>query len=109
MMPYIGVSELSCAFCDLFFAAYREHKGAVYTHGTHGQMAPWKYPILETNAEIKTTFCQKMIEYIKARLADEKWRRKASVYSQSTVSSMDGSSESMYTLHVPTTPNYQDR
>lgn len=76
MIPYIGLSKSSCAFCDVFFAAYREHKGEVYTHVTDGRTAAWKYPALAENTEIKTTFCLKVGEHIKAGLVEE--RRKAS-------------------------------
>ena len=99
MMPYIGISKSSCVFCVLFFAAYREHKGPVYAHGSHGRITAWKYPAFADNAEIKATFCEKLVEYIEVMLKDERERRRASMHSQRTVSLKDAS-ESFHALRI---------
>ena len=99
IFPYIGISKLSCVFCDLFFAAYRENKRVVYTHGTHGQTAPWKYPVFLDDANIKTRVCQELLTYIKDRIADERDSRKASMQSQSTVSSRNDGE--WFVLRIP--------
>ena len=98
MLPYIGVSKLSCAFCELYFAAYRDYKGVkAYTHGTRGQATPWMCPASPEDDGVKALFCVKLRGYIKDRLYDEKVRRnaeaearrKASMHSESMVSSED--------------------
>ncbi|KAJ6538870.1 hypothetical protein DFH09DRAFT_1042040 [Mycena vulgaris] len=49
-MPYIGVSKPSCAFCDLYFSAYRDAtKSPICTRDTHGQTAAWTCPALVEN------------------------------------------------------------
>ena len=46
-VPYIGVSKLSCGFCRMYFAAYREvTRVEFYARGSHGQMGPWALPVL---------------------------------------------------------------
>ena len=89
MLPYIGVSKLSCAFCDLYFAAYRDQmKVDVYTHGTHGQTTAWMCPDFPDNAAVKDDFCKKLCAYIKLRVTEERLRR-LSMTSQSTTASDD--------------------
>ncbi|KAJ7632104.1 hypothetical protein B0H17DRAFT_961824, partial [Mycena rosella] len=47
-IPYIGVSKLSCTFCDMFFQAYRDATGsAICTRGTHGQTSRWACPTID--------------------------------------------------------------
>lgn len=46
-IPYIGVSKLSCAFCDTYFAAYRDAtRSKIRTRGANGKSADWSYPVL---------------------------------------------------------------
>ncbi|KAJ7212523.1 hypothetical protein GGX14DRAFT_446589 [Mycena pura] len=46
-VPYIGVSKLSCGFCRMYFAAYREvTRVEFYARGSHGQTGPWTLPVL---------------------------------------------------------------
>lgn len=54
MQLYIGVSTPSCAFCDLYFAAYREQQQVeVYAHGTHGHTT---WPASPGDAVVKADF-----------------------------------------------------
>lgn len=47
VVPYIGVSKPPCAFCDLFFSAYREvTRSAICTQTPRGNMSSWTMPTL---------------------------------------------------------------
>ena len=99
MLPYIGVSKLSCAFCDLYFAAYRaQMKVEVYTHGTHGQATVWMCPDFPGDAEVKDDFCKKLWKYIEIRLEEETSLRRASMHSQSTTASGDSGKVSFISI-----------
>lgn len=79
-IPYIGVSKLSCAFCAIYFDAYRKVTGKrVYTRGTHDQTTDWACAslveddsrsgidlkkFLETDTSIRACVCEKLREKI---------------------------------------------
>lgn len=90
MLPYIGVSKLSCAFCDMYFDCYRRNKESeVRTRGTHGQTTAWMWPDLPDDGPIRTMFCRKLRLYLQERLEDAKAQSRASMDSQSTSASDD--------------------
>ncbi|KZV77394.1 hypothetical protein PENSPDRAFT_679563 [Peniophora sp. CONT] len=75
-VSYIGVSELSCAFCAIYFDAYREVTGErTYTRGTHDQTTDWACAslveddsrsginlkdFLETDTRIRASVCKQL-------------------------------------------------
>ncbi|KAJ6591070.1 hypothetical protein DFH09DRAFT_1138483, partial [Mycena vulgaris] len=66
-IPYIGVSKLSCAFCQLYFATYREVTGIqIYTRGTHSQTALWTFPPFSGPYAVpfESKFVEKMLAQI---------------------------------------------
>ncbi|KAJ6477427.1 hypothetical protein C8R47DRAFT_1140491 [Mycena vitilis] len=67
-IPYIGVSKLSCAFCDIYFEAYRAVTDTlIYTRGSHGQTTDWRSPTLDDahrEAEIRPALRAKLLELI---------------------------------------------
>ncbi|EIW58739.1 uncharacterized protein TRAVEDRAFT_65024 [Trametes versicolor FP-101664 SS1] len=90
MLPYIGVSKLSCAFCDMYFDCYRRNKESeVRTRGTYGQTTAWMWPDLPDDGPIRTMFCRKLRLYLQERLEDAKAQSRASMDSQSTSASDD--------------------
>ncbi|KAI0827827.1 hypothetical protein BC628DRAFT_1431501 [Trametes gibbosa] len=90
MLPYIGVSKLSCVFCEMYFACYRLAKGSgMRTRGTHGQTTARMWPDIPRDGPIRTLFCEKARQYLKERLANAKTQRLASTSSQSTTASND--------------------
>ncbi|KAJ7706881.1 hypothetical protein B0H17DRAFT_1001319 [Mycena rosella] len=68
-VPYVGVSKSCCAFCQLYFAAYREVIGVmIYTRrGTHSQTSPWLFPSLDDPSadRLKAQFVEKLLARIK--------------------------------------------
>ncbi|KAH9846793.1 hypothetical protein C2E23DRAFT_788670 [Lenzites betulinus] len=85
MLPYIGVSKLSCVSCDMFFACHRSIKGSeVRTRGTHGRATAWMWPNLPDDDPIRVRFCDKLRQYLTQRLEDAQRRWKPSSSSQST-------------------------
>ncbi|KAH9846792.1 hypothetical protein C2E23DRAFT_898454 [Lenzites betulinus] len=85
ILPYIGVSKLSCVFCDMFFACYRSIKGSgVRTRGTHGRATAWMWPDLPDDGPIRVEFCSKLRQYLTQRLEDAQARWKRSSSSQSS-------------------------
>ncbi|KAJ7467142.1 hypothetical protein FB451DRAFT_1178374 [Mycena latifolia] len=87
-IPYIGVSKLSCVFCDIYFSAYRKKTDTVIsTRGGHSQTTSWKCPSIDepaVDAGIRQLVATKLGEKI-AR----SWRQyhRASMSSQSTSAS----------------------
>ncbi|KZV67794.1 hypothetical protein PENSPDRAFT_754680 [Peniophora sp. CONT] len=46
-VPYIGISKLSCARCDMYISVYRiKSRANINTRGTHGQVSSWVFPSL---------------------------------------------------------------
>lgn len=88
-VPYIGVSKLSCAFCDIYFAVYRDVTNTnICTRGAHNQTSPWLSPVLDNDpvveGQIREALCSKMLEKI-----GNSWKDycRASRGSQSTIAS----------------------
>ncbi|KAJ7701580.1 hypothetical protein B0H17DRAFT_924275 [Mycena rosella] len=53
-MPYIGVSKLSCSYCDAYFQAYRDAtKTNICTRGTHGQTGGWTCPTITGDSAVE--------------------------------------------------------
>ncbi|KAJ6591069.1 hypothetical protein DFH09DRAFT_1138481 [Mycena vulgaris] len=68
-IPYIGVSKLSCAFCQLYFATYREVTGIqIYTRGTQSQTAPWTFPPF--SGPYAVPFESKFVEKMLAKIGE---------------------------------------
>ncbi|KAJ6584992.1 hypothetical protein B0H19DRAFT_1227564 [Mycena capillaripes] len=84
-IPYVGVSKLSCAFCDIYFAAYRSVTNIkICTRGTHSHTALWRCPQLAdpvVDGKIRADVCSQILEEI-AR--GWKLYRRASLASQIT-------------------------
>ncbi|KZV62677.1 hypothetical protein PENSPDRAFT_758539 [Peniophora sp. CONT] len=92
-IPFIGVSKLSCAFCDMYFDVYR---GAVtrskhlYTLGTHSQTSNWVFPSLRDPAispTIRQRICSEFLD--KIRTGWDQYSPRGSLDSQSTDASGD--------------------
>ncbi|VDB85178.1 unnamed protein product [Peniophora sp. CBMAI 1063] len=68
-LPYIAVSKLSCARCDMYLSVYRSKTGAnIYTRGTSGQITQWRYPSLGSSE--KALAIEKLI---RSRLLNMIW------------------------------------
>ncbi|RPD75885.1 hypothetical protein L226DRAFT_533950 [Lentinus tigrinus ALCF2SS1-7] len=52
IIPYVGVSKLSCALCQLYFDCYRKatDRTIICTRGTPDQICPWVVPTLADEA-----------------------------------------------------------
>ncbi|KAJ7485166.1 hypothetical protein B0H11DRAFT_1152710 [Mycena galericulata] len=92
-IPYIGVSKLSCAFCDLYFATYRDvTKSRICTRGVHSQTAPWACPSLvgdpSVDSKVRKKLCSEIFNKISIgwSLYSQSHGR-ASLASQSTAAS----------------------
>ncbi|KZT10415.1 uncharacterized protein LAESUDRAFT_721784 [Laetiporus sulphureus 93-53] len=100
--PYIGVSQLSCYPCYLFFEAYRQAvpKGVLWElKGTHGKIYPgWVRPkglSQEANEKVEQLMVKKLTERLRLSLAEAK---KARTLSDSTDAS-GSSGASLRTAH----------
>ncbi|EIW75110.1 hypothetical protein CONPUDRAFT_169534 [Coniophora puteana RWD-64-598 SS2] len=81
-IQYIGVSKLSCGFCDIYFEAYRQATGVnIFTSGTHSQTSPWIFPRIE-ESELDST----IEERVRSKLLD-KINRGWKLYSRASLSS----------------------
>ncbi|RPD75900.1 hypothetical protein L226DRAFT_570127 [Lentinus tigrinus ALCF2SS1-7] len=87
IIPYVGVSKLSCALCHLYFECYREATDStICTRGTHGQIWPWITPTLlkdeAMDEKIKTLLAEKLKGKLVTEAKNARTRQRAS---QSTV------------------------
>lgn len=83
-LPYIGLPEAPCMFCDLFFAAYRDHRGdrrkcGMMTRETEGEAATaaWMYPDfphLPDSPAIRKSFHSMLCSEIHTRVLSERSR-----------------------------------
>ncbi|RPD60654.1 hypothetical protein L227DRAFT_653322 [Lentinus tigrinus ALCF2SS1-6] len=90
IIPYVGVSKLSCALCHLYFECYREAThSTICTRGTHGQIWPWITPTLlkdeAMDEKIKTLLAEKLKGKLVTEAKNARTRQRAS---QSTVGSV---------------------
>lgn len=62
-IPYVGVSKLSCGFCDDFFKAYNKAQSTNFkTLSGHGMSTEWRFPsLLGENALIRAGFCGRLL------------------------------------------------
>ncbi|KAJ7497681.1 hypothetical protein FB451DRAFT_1386902 [Mycena latifolia] len=85
---YIGVSKLSCGFCDAYFSSYRSITGSkMCTRGTHGQTANWTCPTITdtiVDSDIRKDLCLTLLKKIRKGWKDF---RRGSLSSQSTTTS----------------------
>ncbi|KAJ7117566.1 hypothetical protein C8R44DRAFT_707911 [Mycena epipterygia] len=88
-IPYIGVSKLSCAFCDIYFTAYRDATGIkIYTRGVQTQTAPWSFPTLLEDPILDLDIRKRVSEKL-LRMITEGWNafQRASLNPHSTAAS----------------------
>ncbi|KAJ7497774.1 hypothetical protein FB451DRAFT_1212701 [Mycena latifolia] len=89
-IPYIGVSKSSCAFCDIYFAAYREATESTFcTRGGRSQTSKWKVPEIADSSldqEVRNRVCAKLLAKIKKGWFEH---NRASLASQSKTASGD--------------------
>ncbi|KAJ7785874.1 hypothetical protein B0H16DRAFT_7896 [Mycena metata] len=88
-VPYIGVSKLSCGYCDAYFEAYRKiTESKICTRGSHGQSASWTCPVLpedpDSDSNIRKEVCSMLLQ--KIRIGWAQYRR-SSLDSQRTSAS----------------------
>ncbi|KAJ6469585.1 hypothetical protein C8R47DRAFT_989441, partial [Mycena vitilis] len=89
VIPYIGVSKLSCGFCHLYFDSYHEvTQSQIITQGSHGMATAWRAPTLVTEPEMDKRIRLEMAARLKPvmRRGWTKWTR-SSMDSQSTAAS----------------------
>ncbi|KAJ7293408.1 hypothetical protein C8J57DRAFT_1268965, partial [Mycena rebaudengoi] len=88
VIPYIGVSKLSCGFCQIYFDAYRAvTNSTTMTQGSHGLATAWRAPTVAdsaTNDQILLHLATKLNASM--RLGWNKYNR-SSPDSQSTAAS----------------------
>ncbi|TFK87028.1 hypothetical protein K466DRAFT_663331 [Polyporus arcularius HHB13444] len=92
IIPYVGVSKLSCALCDAYFDCYRTAtRAAIYTAGTHGQLTNWATPSLSTDPTMDQRVRETLLGWLQTRLVVEATNAKGrGGSSQSTVASDPG-------------------
>lgn len=86
MLPYIGLSELPCIFCAMYFMAYRDIRGIeTTTRGTEGGIdaGAWTCPespdVPNDAAAFQSQFCERLRQYIQKRLLDEHFQDRKQV------------------------------
>ncbi|RPD70801.1 hypothetical protein L226DRAFT_538614 [Lentinus tigrinus ALCF2SS1-7] len=94
IIPYVGVSKLSCALCHAYFAAYGEAtKSNISTQGTHGQMVGWRCPTLEhdlaLDKRVRGVLTVALSQSLGRAVSGVTAPRRRSVSSQSTTASSD--------------------
>ncbi|KAI0318777.1 hypothetical protein OF83DRAFT_1230262 [Amylostereum chailletii] len=104
LIPYIGLSKLSCFLCHEYISAYAQLTGVlITTRGCHAQLAtPWVFPTTsssDVNAHAEKILQRDLLRMIFDRLEDlrrevemERWKLRAAHVrntSQSTVGSSD--------------------
>lgn len=95
IIPYVGVSKLSCHLCDLFFSAYRAAtETSIRTQGCRSEMAPWSTPTLPADdailLNVKNVLRRKLLDRLKREAKElESALRRDSLASQSTDASND--------------------
>lgn len=96
MIPYIGVSKLSCLFCDLVFAAYRQATDTlVYTRGTHSQTTVWSYVEFRQDSPLNS----KIKEIIRGKLLSKINRDWVRLRPHSTGSNSTDASDDVQNYH----------
>ncbi|KAI0708816.1 hypothetical protein C8T65DRAFT_829892 [Cerioporus squamosus] len=99
VIPYVGVSKLSCWLCWTYFECYRAITGSlIRTRGTHGDLVAWQTPSLSRDLypAVDTDIRKKLGEQLMVNLriqaqAVRAHHRSMSTSSQSTVASEPGS------------------
>ncbi|KAI0691636.1 hypothetical protein C8Q76DRAFT_862139 [Earliella scabrosa] len=82
LIPYIGISKRPCLLCDDYIGVYNSVTGRnIRTAYTHGQVVPWRRPILESNEERE----ENVRAALHSRLVNRLWNK----ISSSTLSSLD--------------------
>ncbi|RPD59443.1 hypothetical protein L227DRAFT_564163 [Lentinus tigrinus ALCF2SS1-6] len=93
VIPYVGVSKLSCAFCHAYFTAYRQSKGSdIMTRGTHGQIVPWRSPTLAHDPQLD--------EMVRASMSSQL----ATSLGAAVMEGRGGSSQPLHVPHRKTNP-----
>ena len=112
LIPYIGISKRPCALCDMYIKVYNntaqeeDLDPKVWAARTHGQMVPWRRPIL-----MNTTRDDRIRAELHRRLVNKLWDKvdalaRTSLSSQSTVSSggnrhvVEPDDKGMYLIYV---------
>ncbi|RDX47173.1 hypothetical protein OH76DRAFT_798535 [Lentinus brumalis] len=92
IIPYVGVSKLSCALCDAYFDCYRKAtRAAICTAGTHGQLTNWATPSLYTDPTTDARVRETLLGWLQTRLVVEATNAKGrGGSSQSAVASDPG-------------------
>jgi hypothetical protein len=80
VLPYIGVSKLSCIMCSHYISAFKEVTGQkIATKGSHGKAYPgWFWPSLpDHNGELRQAFLRRIRQQLLNDFEQhaETWRR----------------------------------
>ncbi|KAJ7091984.1 hypothetical protein B0H15DRAFT_183500 [Mycena belliarum] len=75
-IPYIGVSKPSCAFCSIFFDAYRAatSAGNIYTRSGHRQLTSWACPVLHDDPALNATIREHVASALLSKIGSG-WKR----------------------------------
>ncbi len=105
IIPYIGISELSCYLCYCYFEVYNEVTGEeIMIQGTHNRMLPWRCPTLddqEDDEEVREEVSTKLRRLLGNEVRYFKWRRYEQSRQQSIASLESGESSRSSVLSDP--------